>query len=376
MSSIKDKFKDKLIKIVEEISVNEVRYTLENIIEKKPKYIIDNFLDRIGFDGKLRSHPIIDKIIRRGPLPRMKDHIKKSEDYKRLSEKLNEILKRQVNAEDVSEIKNLLEKLMEKAINYIVEKMAGNPEKGLRHIHALGSVARDEGRNLYFGEKYTKETLYRLASRVCDSIALGDNLGIYSEDEDLMLELKQLVYRRFKSTFKIKPEDLGVSEDEANYPYTALLGLILWLAKRLLVEEDVEIKALIQSILYDLKTSPITLFFVPKEAERWGVISLPRLDMFIDRWVLNEESKAKIETLRNELKNFIMTAHRKAERERKTREVENTISLLMSNYEAFCRRLIEHGDLDLYAIRRMIDIVVDLSTKYDLKIYLRPLGTI
>jgi hypothetical protein len=376
MSSLKDKFKDKLIKIVEEISVNEVLYTLENIIEEKPEYIIDNFLNRIGFDRKLRSHPIIDKIIRRGHLPHMRGHIKRSEDYKRLSKKLNEILKRQVNAEDVSEIKNLLEKLMEKAINYIVEEMAGNPEKGLRHIHAPGSVARDEGRNLYFGEKYTKETLYRLASRVCDSIALGDNLGIYSEDEDLMLELKQLVYRRFKSTFKIKPEDLGVSEDEANYPYTALLGLILWLAKRLLVEEDVEIKALIQSILYDLKTSPITLFFVPKEAERWGVISLPRLDMFIDRWVLNEESKAKIETLKNELKNFIMTARRKAKRERKTREVENTISPLMSNYEAFCRRLIEHGDLDLYAIRRMIDIVVDLSTKYDLKIYLRPLGTI
>ena len=48
----------------------------------------------------------------------------------------------------------------------------------------------------------------------------------------------------------------------------------------------------------------------------------------------------------------------------------------MSNYEAFCRRLIEHGNIDLYAIRRLMDIIVDLGTRYNLKIYLGPLGSV
>jgi hypothetical protein len=365
-------FKSKLRKVVEEISINEIQNALKKVIERKPKNIAESFLDEVNFGRKLRVHPLIRKTIDMGNLMRS---IRRSEHYKKLNEELTEISERQIMIEDIDEIKGLLEGLKNKAVDYIVEQ-TGNIEQGLRHIHAPGSVARDEGRNLYFGEKYTKETLHWLASRMCDSIALGNNIGIYSENEDLMLHLRQLAYQKFKSSFKIELEDLKMSRDEADHPYVVLLGFIFWLAKELLIEEKNEIKILIQSVLEDLKTSAISLFFMPPEKEKWSTIGLPRLDIFVEKWVLNKESMDIIETLRNELKHFITTARKKARRERKIREVENTIDLLMSNYDVFCRRLIEYGDLDFYALRRMMDIIVNLGTRYGLKIYLKPLGLI
>jgi hypothetical protein len=365
-------FKGKLEKVVEEISINEIQDALKKVIERKPKNIAESFLNEVNFGEKLRVHPLVGKTIDMGNL--MKS-IRRSEHYKKLNEKLTEISEREAMIEDIVEIKSLLEGLKNKAVSYIVEQ-TGKIEQGLRSIHAPGSVARSEGRNLYFGEKYAKETLYWLASRMCDSIALGNNIGIYSENEDLILHLRQLAYQKFKSKFRIELEDLEISRDEADHPYVVLLGFIFWLTKELLIEEEHEIKILIQSILEYLKTSAISLFFMPPEKEMWSTIGLPRLDIFIERWVLNKKTRDIIETLRNELKHFITTARREAKRKREIREVENTIDLLMNNYDAFCRRLIEYDDLDLYALRRMMDIIVDLGTRYDLKMYLKPLGSV
>jgi hypothetical protein len=368
-------FKDRLVKVIEEISTNEVMRALENIVRRRPENLIEGFLNEINFNRKLGLHPLVGKILRKGHLANIIINIRRSEEYKRLNDKLAEILERQIEIEDITEIKNLLGKLMDKAMDYIV-KMAGDSGQGLRHIHAPGSVAKNEGRNLHFGEKYTQETLYWLASRVCDSIALGDSLGIYSENEKLMLYLRQLAQISFGSTFKIDLRNLEIYEDEANHPYAVLLKFILWLVKRLEVEDKPEIRTLIHSILNEIRTSTISLFFLPPEEEKWSTIGLPRLDIFIGRWILDRKSRVKIETLRDELNNFIAAARKEARKEGKIREVENTVNLLMNNYEAFCRRLIEHGDLDFYAIRKLMDIVVDLGTRYGLKIYLRPLGSV
>jgi hypothetical protein len=366
--------KGQLEKVIEEVSSDEVRGALERIIErrprkraaKKPRSAAESLLDEINFDRRLRAHPLVGKTINQGNLARS---IKKSDHYRKLNEKLNEVLKRGSKVEDVIEIKNILDGLRSKAIDYIVEVEVSRAEQGLRRIHSPGSVAKSEGRNLYFpGEKYTEETLRWLASRVCSSITLGDSLGIYSENENLMSELEQLAVQMFKSTFKIEPEELEISRDEANCPYASLLALVLWLAKELRTEEA-EVKALAQSILSNLRTSVVTLFFMPPEKERWSTIGLPRLDVFIDRWILNEESRKKVEALRDELKRFI-TAVRKVA----GMEAENAVDLLMSNYEALCRRLIEHGSLDFYAARRLVDVMVNLAAKYDLRMYLRPLG--
>jgi hypothetical protein len=377
-------FKDKLRRVVEEISINEIQDALKKVIERKSENIAESFLDEVNFVGKLRAHPLVGKVggvgrrrvsvIDMGNLMR---NIRRSEYYKKLYEKLTEISKQQVMIKDIVEIKDLLEGLKSKAIDFIV-KQIGTTRQGLRHFHAPGSVAKSEGRNLYFpGEKYTQEILYQLASRLCNSIALGNDIGIYSENEDLMIQLKQLAYQKFKSKFKIELKDLDISEDEANHPFAVLLGFTLWLVKLLLIEEKHEIRTLIQSILDNLKTSAISLFFMPqKEVEKWSTISLPRLDIFVEKWVLNKESRDKIEALRRELKHFITAAREEAEKKGKVEEVKKTIDLLMSNYDAFCRRLIEYGDLDFYVLRRVMDIIVDLGTRYGLKMHLKSLGSV
>jgi hypothetical protein len=368
--------------IIKRIGTDEIRRALEHIIEERPKNVVEGFLEEVSFSKSgIRScnHPLVRKAIDWGTFARK---VKTLESYSKLNKKLTEILERELKVEDIAEVSELLNDLRGQLIDYIITKEIRGAEKGLRHIHAPGSVAKKEGRNFYLpGEKYTDDVLYRLASRLLNSISLGDVLGIYSESENLMLGLRQLAAQKFGSKLRVEPEDLGIDENEAIRPYAALLGLIFWLMKELMLEEELELKSLIQSILSELRVAPICLFFMPSERggrgkERWSTIYLPRLDIFLDRWIFDEKARKKIEDLRDELKKFIAAAYRAARREKKISEVKNTIDLLMDNYDAFCRRLMEHGSLDLYAIRRMMDIIVDLATKYGLRMYLRPLGSI
>jgi len=381
--------KDKVEGVVEKASIDEIRGALERVIEgaqekvakRRPKTIADGFLEEISFNEKLYNHPLVGKAIKKGFTANLVQNLRKSEYYKKLNEKLNDVLKRGVNAEDLRNIEDLVNGLRSIAIEYIVKEIS-EAEQGLRHLHRPGCVAKSEARNLYFpGEYYTKETLSWLAYGFFSSITIGDNLGIYSENDKLMFNLKQLA-RRFepksKSKFKIESSMLEISEDEEDRPCATLLAFILWLAKKLGArrEEEVEIKALAQSILDNLRVSTISLLFMPPQKEKWGTISLPRLDMFIDRWILNEESRAKIEALRDALKDFVAVARKTAERERKVKELENAIDLLMNSYEALCKNLIEHGSLDFYAMRRLVDVIIDIATKYDIRAFLGPLGTV
>jgi hypothetical protein len=378
--------KDKVEGVVERVSIDEIRDALERVIEgaqekvakRRPKTIADGFLEEISFNEKLYNHPLVGKAIKKGFTANLVQNLRKSEYYKKLNEKLNDVLKRGVNAEDLRNIEDLVNGLRSIAIEYIVKEIS-EAEQGLRHLHRPGCVAKSEARNLYFpGEYYTKETLSWLAYGFFSSIAIGDNLGIYSENDKLMFNLKQLA-QRLGSKFGIEPRRLGISEDEENRPYTTLLAFILWLAKRLDggKEEEVEFKALAQSILDTLRVSTISLLFMPpEEKEKWGTVSLPRLDAFIDRWILNEESRAKIEAFRDSLKYFLDEARKAAKREGRTKELENAIDLLMNSYEALCKNLIEHGSLDFYAMRRLMDVMIDIATKYNIRAFMRPLGII
>jgi hypothetical protein len=399
MHDMNNRLLEDIIKRVEDVikkrfETNKIERALEHIIEERPKNVVEGFLERIGFgkSGKRScNHPLVGKAINWGTFSRK---VKASEPYNKLNRRLIEILERKLKVEDIiAEVSELLNDLRGQLIDYIItEEICG--AEGLRHIHAPGSAAKREGRNFYLpGERYTSDTLCRLASRLFDSIALGDALGIYSESENLMRGLRQLAEheqkfgsqesesQEFGAKFRIEPKDLGINENEAIRPYAALLGLILWLMKGLMVEEELELKSLIQSILNDLRVAPICIFFMPSERggrgrERWSTIYLPRLDIFFDRWIFDEKARKEIEDLRDGLKKFIAAAYRVAEREKRTGEVENAIDVLMDNYDALCRSLMEHGNLDLYATRRMMDIMVDLAIKYGLHMYLRPLGSI
>jgi len=344
--------------------INESIGELHSKIEKELGNVKEakDFLKKIKFNDLFKVHPLLGKSIDFGNLAR---NIKKFEPYKKLEEKLKEVSERKIRPEDINEIRKLIEDLAEDAIDWLIRQWS-DTKAGLRPIHAPGSVSRDEARNLYFGEKYTKEMLEDLAKKLCRSIALGNNVGIYSEDEEFMRELKQLIPGF--SSIRLDPKELGISKYEARHPYATLLSFILWLSSR--DSSD--------SILNILKTSPLVLFFVPsrEEREKWKTIGLPRLDFFVNYWILNDKNREKLEDLRKLIKDFINNARTGAKRKGETKKAENMIELVMKYYESICQKLLEHGNLDLYSVRRIIEIATEAIAIWDLKINLKPLGSI
>jgi hypothetical protein len=383
----KEMYREKLSKIIEDFRYDEVRKALHEVIKnktyEKSKDIVADFLKEINFFKKLSSHPVFANLIRRGTIGTISDKVlKKSVEYRLLREKITEITKKSIEDPEteniIAKIMQLLRRLREIVINYFLE-IVGEEEMGLRHLHAPGSVARKEGRNLYFGEKYNQEVLYKLASRICDSIALGDNIGIYSENENLMLILKQMVLKKFNFSYKIEAsedEKAVLNKDEANYPYATLLAFILWLVDTAEGEANDQ-KELLYSLIESIKSSPIQIIFVPRDKpEKWTTINLPRLDMFIDKWIINKEARYELKAFRNEIARFVVDARKAARRKGKRAEADKSIELLMNYYEMIIQSLIVNGSVDLYAFRRLIDLIIEISNKYDVRTYLKPLSLV
>ncbi|MEM4536854.1 MAG: hypothetical protein QXP92_06425 [Nitrososphaerota archaeon] len=258
-----------------------------------------------------------------------------------------------------------------------IEKQVGNIKQGLRHIHAPGSVSRKEAINLYFGEEFTVDDLYRLASRLCSSIAFGESIGIYSENEAFMRKMRQLVETLgFGLPFRIerdKLREIGIREYDVNHPYVVLLKFIMWLRNQIDVEEDPEKREIYLSILNMLQSATINMFFMPPDKERWCTISFPRLDFFINNWVQRDEKRKDLKALVDNIDIFIRDALKKSKRKKEVEKVRNAIDMLMNNYEILCRELIEYGVLDFYALRNLMDLVVDLSVMYDIRFHFKSL---
>ena len=383
----KGMYREKLNEIIEDFQYDEVRKAIHEIIKnktyEKSKDIVTDFLKQINFSKKLSSHPVFANLISQGKIATLYNVVlKKPVEYTLLREKITEITKKSIEDPDtenmINEIMQLLRKLRKSVIDYFLE-MVGEEEMGLRHLHAPGSVARKEGRNLYFGEKYNQEVLYKLASRICDSIALGDNMGIYSENENLMLILKQMVLKWFNFSYKIEAsedEKAVLNKNEANYPYATLLAFILWLVDAAEGEANDQ-KELLHSLIESIKSSPIQIIFVPrKKPEKWTTINLPRLDMFIDKWIINKEARYELKAFRNEIVRFVVNARKAARRKGKMEEADKSIELLMNYYEMLIQSLIVNGSVDFYALRRLIDLIIEISNKYDVRTYLKPLSLV
>jgi hypothetical protein len=367
----KNHFKNRLRNITEEVSSNEIMEALEEIVKEKPDDPVNQFLKSIDFWGKLKIHPLVKKAI--DWLGTARDY-KKLDAYAKLRERVVKIMERDiVNLKDVSEVRVSLNELKDEILDYLSERY-GNIKQGLRHIHAPGSDAKSEGINLYFpGEMYTQETLYRLALKLCSSIVIGDSIGIYSDDEDLMSKLRQItIGSGFGYEFKVGPEELNINEYEVEHPYIVFLKFIFYLREKVDVEESIDKKLLLQSILEKLKYSPVSIFFMPEGRERWCTITLPRLDLFIGRWI-EGDSRKNLESLIENIDNFVKNIIKESKKRKEYEKVKNAIDLLMDYYEILCRKLIEYGIPEYYATRNMMDLILDLGIKYDVKVYLKPI---
>ncbi|MEM1515741.1 MAG: hypothetical protein QW186_06745 [Candidatus Bathyarchaeia archaeon] len=373
---LRNTFRNMLETIIGDFNPSEIKDPVERIVSSKEKVedIAERFLGEVNFQGRFRRHPLVWKTIDWGNASR---EYKKSNAYKKIQNKLTEILKKQeIEVKDLHELSNLLRELKGVVIDFI-ERQAGNVEQGLRHIHAPGSVARKEAMNLYFGEKFVDDDLYRLASRLCSSIAFGESIGIYSEDEGFMRDMRQLIESfGFGLPFRIerdKLREIGIQEYDVDHPYVVLLKFIMWLRNQIDVEEDPEKREICLSILNMLQSATVNMFFMPPDKEKWCTIFFPRLDFFINNWIQRDEVRKNLEALVKNIDTFIRDALRESRRRKEVEKVRNTINLLMNNYEILCRKLIEYGVPDFYALRNLMDLAVDLSIRCGIKLHFKSL---
>jgi len=361
--------------IVGDFTPSEIKDPIERVVSSKEEIgdVVERFLRDVNFQGRFRQHPLVWKTLDWGNASRI---YKKSGAYKKIQSKLAEILKKQyLEIKDLHELSNILIELRDVVIDFI-EKQVGDIEQGLRHIHAPGSVARNEARNLYFGEKFVDDDLYKLALRLCSSIAFGESIGIYSEDEDFMGNMRQLIESfGFGPPFRIergKLGELGIQDVDVNYPHVVFLKFIMWLRDQIDIEKNSR-KKICVSILHKLRSATINMFFMPPDKERWCTISFPRLDSFINNWIQRDEMRKNVEALVKDVDNLIRAALRESRRKREVEKVRNTINLLMNYYETLCRKLIEYGVPDFYALRNLMDLAVDLSFRYNIKLHFKSL---
>ncbi|MCS7105604.1 MAG: hypothetical protein NZ954_08620 [Thermofilaceae archaeon] len=344
--------------------------------KKKKDDPLSDFLENIFWEKIQESHPLVNKAIDWGNIK--KDNVlKKFEAYNKLSEKFYLIIKSEtLSSKDINELGILLEKLEDQVIEYVSERYTYEAKKGLRHIHAPGSVSRDEALNLYFGESYTHELLSNLSSRLCNSIALGDDMGIYTDDEELTLNLQQLI-QGFGSSFKIDTEDLQknfeIESYELSYPYIVFTKFILKLAS-MLYEEETDKKELLHSILDRLKQASITIFFMPNwEKEKWSILALPRLEFFFDRWIYDEEGRKKLNSFMESINYLIRNVLETAKKLKDKKKAMDMIDLLMIQCDLLLRNLLVHGEVEFQALRRIMELTLDMSSRYGVRAFMKPL---
>ncbi|MEM2374456.1 MAG: hypothetical protein QXI11_08475 [Thermoproteota archaeon] len=381
---LRDEFRNILKSIGSGIVLEEIKDAIEKVFEeenekseksppkekkRKGDEVVESFLEKVNFRKRVIQHPLVRKTIDWGNASRT---YRNSNAYERIRNKLAELLEKQkAEMKDYEELKDLLRELRDVVTDFI-ERRVSNIEQGLGHIHAPGSVAKSEAMNLDFGGRFTTDDLYRLALRLCSSIAFGDSIGIYSEDEKFMRDMRQLAAAlQCHLQFGIEEEklkEIGIRKRDMDHPYVVLLKFIKWLWEQIDVEEDPEKRKISLSILNTLRSTTINMFFMPSEGtEKWCTIFIPPFDFFINNWILRVERRKNLEAFVDSIDDLIEDALRKSKKKREYKKVRGAIDILMSNYEILCRRLIEYGVPDFYALRNIMDIVVDLSTKYGIR---------
>jgi len=376
MRSSEEKLKQNLNMILRPIYIEEVLNVLDSLREstKKDKSkLADEFLRKIGFGSRLCIHPIVRKCIDWGNLIRI---CKRTSVYKELSEVINKVISTP-DPTIIYRISDLLEKLRIFTIGQIIQRYSEASE-GLRHIHVPGSVARSEARNLYFGERYNSDGLLEMASRLCSSIAIGNAVAIYSEDEELMQGLRRIIASYLGNEVSIDltnrkvSRTLNISRFEMERPFAILIRLLLWIKKMSVTEQDKDRKMLLFSIITHLRYAPITIFFMPSERARWRMITIPRLDPFFSVWLDDDEHCKNLENLLNSIVQQAGRLIREANRRGERLKAENAIKLVMYHYELLCERLLEFGSIDSYSARRIVDQLMELAIHYNTEVSFSP----
>jgi hypothetical protein len=314
------------------------------------------------------NHPILRKVINWGGLKRK---------GRPLEETIYDLLVKEDKELGAEEFRRLSEKLgefREEALGYVEERMRGVEGRDLKPEHAPGSVSRTEAGNLYFGEGYNEQTLVQLATQLSDSTCIGQNFGVYFSNSELRDDLKRELISSFGKEHITSPGDLHKlfiePQLESDKPYLLLLKLLLWLYRRYLEEPEATRKGSLRRMCQLLRETDGVLYFTPGlERMKWATIPLPRLDIFFSRWLDADERRRSLQEMSHGLYHFIGDV-RRAVTKKAEPAVQNKFELLVTYYDMFCAQLLRSGTIPDEVLRRIVDIVMELSDQCGVSINL------
>ena len=239
--------------------------------------------------------------------------------------------------------------------------MSSKKTSGISPLHIPGSVTRDEARNLYYGEEYDRLALANFSLQLLRSICIGRAISIYTDDEELLDQIKDVFTRSFGKRHITEYQELeelkihGPSEQEK--PYIVLFKFLLWLYTHYKTVSDEE-RSLLQQILRRMRNTNITIYLVPAERAKYRTILIPKLELFFKRWIDKEKKRKALIHLRNNFYRFSSKGWRAG------KDIQKIIEVFTNKYELFCHDLLKYGALNYEALREMINIIIDLQKTF------------
>jgi len=350
--------------IVEKIHEEHKNLTLKHEkIETKQVEDVANKIVKSIFECK---HPVVKKLIEWGWVGRMRSRT----ELKELVENL--LINDVKSKEDLQKLVHAVECFKEdvrKGLKNKAERRQGD----ITHLQVPGSVAYQEARNLYYGERYAENALFSLSEQTMSSMCLGMNIAVYFANEELQEMLRRSLEIKFGSSHVLE-ENLkklriyrGVEDGR---PYIAFIKFLLWFYEEYEKTEE-DKKDDFRYILELLKETEGIIYFVPgQERERYSSVPIPRLDFFFSRWIDIEENRKTLIGLCNILYDFIRDVLKSAHRNRKERIAKEKLDLLMSCYDALFAQLLKFGTVNYEYVRKGIEFTIELSDQFNVPVSL------
>lgn len=250
---------------------------------------------------------------------------------------------------------DLLDRVREEALGLLLERVEEGDD--IRPVMMPGSVGRGEVPNLYLAEEsYSRADRTKLALQLVRSVVVGRWASIYFEG-DFQDFLEDLVRRKLDKSH-IEASDLEASEREMDQPFVTLLRLLLWVYEQLAGEPEDGARA-----LEELKSSSGVIYFVPKDSERYNAFHFPRLGEFVETWLQEDRRRKALKCLLNSIASLS-----------RYRAAETKLELLYHDLNLLAHSLIETSSVSWEPLRRIVDSLIDLFDKQDLRVDLSFVG--
>ena len=259
-------------------------------------------------------------------------------------------------------------------IEFIAKSFISSISKlaSLRPFIFPGSIAEEKVYNLYYGEDFKADELIDMFIMFIKSVSIGNHIAIYLEGgaiSEITEDIKErLLMTQFGSRHIIGRalSRLKIGKHENDKPYVVFTKFLIWMFD--VYEQYLsgnEEAGRLQQILEDIKECHGLIYVVAKFKGDRTTVLLPKLEGFYMIWLENKKARRALRALLYEISEFLEAAYSSARKIKKESIIENLERVIANYLEIFLRTLIEYGEIHWESLRRIIDILIEISIHFD-----------